>query len=362
MIRFSKKLRRHLVALSWDQGQLHALVAAVRAKEIQLIDVIRLDIDRQTTPEATGQQLATELKKHNVQSYELLVGIPRSQVELVQLTLPTATEAELPGMVCNEVTRQLSDVPDDALIDYVVLPCNADDICHVEAAVLRPETNMFLQGIANGVGRSPKQAVLRPLAVASLFDRLTGEDHAKSLLLNLVDDDADMSILSGGRVQFSRTVRLATEQSSDDRLERIVDEIRRTVAVAPLDEKDESVVQHVYMFGDLNRSGPYIERMADALGLPVSVLDPLVGIEVRPKVDSQQVYRFTALIGIVRDFVEGQPPIDFANPKQAPEPTRYGRKAAFYVTAATIAVATIGWHFKTVLDDAQSQFDQVALS
>ncbi len=360
MIRFSKNSRRNVVALSWDQGQLQALVATIRANSIDLIDVITIDIDRVDAPVETGKQLAEKLKELRVSSFQLLVGLPRSQVEQVQLSLPVATKAELPIMVRNEVMRRLSDVPDDTEIDFVELPEIEPDRLRIEAFVLRPETSQFLNEIGVGVGKTAIQIVLRPLAVASLFDRLTGDEHVTSLLLNLVDDSADMSILKRGRVQFSRSVRLAAETAENERLEKVVDEIRRTIAVAPIEARDESNVQHIYMFGDFNQNGTRIERMADLLELPVSVLDPLVGIQLRPNADSQQVYRFTALIGVVRDFAEGRPPIDFANPKRPPEPPRYGRKIAFYLTAAMVVLAVVGWQFKAELDAAEASFNQVA--
>ncbi|MDG2380606.1 MAG: hypothetical protein P8N76_02950 [Pirellulaceae bacterium] len=360
MIRFSKSSRRNVVALSWDQGQLQALVAAIRGNAIDLIDVITIEFDRDETPEETGKRLAAKLKELRVSSFQLLVGLPRSQVEQVQLSLPMATKAELPDLVRNEVMRRLSDLPDDTVIDFVELPEIEPDLVRIEALVLRPETSLFLNEIGVGVGRAAAQIVLRPLAVASLFDRLTGEEHVTSLLLNLVDDSADMSILKRGRVQFSRSVRLAAETSEDERLAKVVDEIRRTIAVAPIESRDDSNVQHIYMFGDFNQGGSRIERMADLLEMPVSVLDPLVGIQLRSNVDSPQVYRFTALIGIVRDFAEGQPPIDFANPKRPPKPPRYGRKIAFYVTVAAVVLAIVGWQFKTELDAANADFNQVS--
>ena len=359
MIRITKRGNRYLVALSWDQDQLNALVASVNRDELKLIDAVTIDLDGTESGREMGAKLAEHLQTIKVSSYKLLVGVPRSQVELCEMKLPPSSPIELPEMVRNEVMRQVSDLPEDALIDYMATD-PAESVVQVEAAALRPETNEFIQEIAEGLDNKPSQIVLRPLAVASLFDRLTGEDHSKSLLLNWVDPDADLSILENGQVQFSRSVRLSTSSHSNDRIEQLLDEVRRTLAVAPVDANDESDVQHVYMFGDANRMQRIVERLAEQLKLPVSLLDPLVGIQLSRNVDLIEVYRYTALIGILRDFAESSPPIDFVNPKRPPEPPRYGRKIAIYGTVAAVALWLIVWQLGSELTLAQSEYDDVA--
>ena len=359
MVRITKRGNPYLVALSWDQGQLNALVASANRDELKLIDAITIDLDGTESAREMGAKLAEQFQKNKVSSYKLLVGVPRSQVELCEMTLPPAAPTELPEMVRNEVMRQVSDLPEDALIDYMTTTAE-ESVMRVEAAVLRPETNDFIQELAKGLDNKPSQIVLRPLAVASLFDRLTGEDHSKSLLLNWVDPDVDLSILENGQVQFSRTVRLSNSSQSNDRVEKLFDEVRRTLAVAPVDASDESDVQHVYLFGDANRMQRISERLAEQLKLPVSLLDPLVGIQLSRNVDLIEVYRYTALIGILRDFAESSPPIDFVNPNRPPEPTRYGRKVALYGTVAAVALWLIVWQLGSELSLAQSEYDEVA--
>ena len=119
MFRITKRGNRYLVALSWDQGQLNALVASANRDELKLIDAITIDLDGSESAREMGAKLAEQFQTNKVSSYKLLVGVPRSQVELCEMTLPPAAPTELPEMVRNEVMRQVSDLPEDALIDYM---------------------------------------------------------------------------------------------------------------------------------------------------------------------------------------------------------------------------------------------------
>lgn len=228
-----------------------------------------------------------------------MIGLPRSRVEMLNLSLPPASDAELVEMVRNEVMRQLTDLPEDAIVDFHIVQGDAESLRRVEAAVLRPETAAQIHAACAPVGQLPAQMVLRPLAIASLFTRLAGRGHNQALLLTVMDCDADMSLFSHGQVVFSRTVRLMDEETGPLDASRVSDEIRRTLAVAPLEPQHEEDVGHIYMFDDLKRANEFIEQLADELQLPVSLLDPLVGLKVAKDVDLEHIHRFPALIGMV---------------------------------------------------------------
>lgn len=261
--------RRQVVAVSWDCGRTIVLISNLRGRDIEVVDMLTLAAQWDDSPQEIGEELRRELQQRGVKSCRLLVGLPRSQVETIDLLLPPASEQELPTMVRHEVFRRFTDLADTAIIDFIAKPNDADSSHKVEAAVLRSEMVAKIRAIGEAAGHPPSRIVLRSFAIASLFERLTGEDHSASLLLNLMDFEADMSVLADGAVQFSRTVRLPDGRKQHPDVERISDEIRRTLAVAPLESNDEPGVEHVYMFGDLKANNDFIERLAEQLQLPV---------------------------------------------------------------------------------------------
>jgi Tfp pilus assembly PilM family ATPase len=311
-------------------------------------------------PQEIGEELRRELQQRGVKSCRLLVGLPRSHVETVDLELPPATEHELPTMVRHEVFRQLTDLSDAAIIDYIDKPNDAGSSHKVQAVVLRPEMSAKIHAIGEAAGHPPARIVVRWFAIASLFERLTGEEHSASLLLNLMEMEADMSVLADGAVRFSRTVRLPDTPPGHPDLSRIADEIRRTLAVVPLDSNHEAGVEHIYMFGDLKENNDFIERLAEQLQLPVSLLDPRVGVQLRASQDPQSVNRYTALIGMVRDEATSTAPIDFTSPRQPPEPPKLGRKLAFYTAVVAVVLLIVGYRLTADLNDARNETQQLA--
>ena len=125
--------------------------------------------------------MAEQLRERHVKHFDLLIGLPRSRVEMLSLTLPPSTDAELAELVQNEVLRQLSDLPEEAIVDFYPGQGDTESLRRVEAAVLRPETlDPIQRACAAAVGKPAAQLVLRPLAIASLFSRLAGQAHAQS--------------------------------------------------------------------------------------------------------------------------------------------------------------------------------------
>lgn len=352
--------RRQVVAVSWDRGRTIVLISNLRGKDIEVVDMLTLKADWSDPPQEMGEELRRELLQRGVKSCRLLIGLPRSHVETLQLVLPPASERELPAMVRHEVFRRLSDLSDAAIIDFIDKPNDAGSSHQVEAMVLRPEMAAKIHAIGEAAGYPPTRIVLRWFAIASLFERLTGGEHSPSLLLNLMDFEADMSVLADGAVQLSRTVRLPDTRPGSPDVTRISDEIRRTLAVAPLPSNHEAGVEHVYMFGDLKENNNFIERLAEQLQLPVSLLDPRVGVQLRASQDPQSVNHYTALIGMVRDEAANRAPIDFTSPRRPPDPPKYGRKFAFYAALAAVVMLIVGYRLTADLDDVQTENQQLA--
>ena len=85
-----------------------------------------------------------------------------------------------------------------------------------------------------------------------------------------------------------------------------------------------------------DRKSRFVEQLADELQLTVSLLDPLSGIDVPAGRRPEQIHRYAALIGMIRDYVDGTTTLDLANPKQPPPSPRVGRKIAAVCDAAAL--------------------------
>jgi hypothetical protein len=331
----------------------------------ELLDAITIPRQRDQALSEAAAELAQELRKRRISSFSLLFGLARSQVDMLLLELPPAQPAERPMLVRNEVARQLSDLPDEAIVDFNVLSdLDQPGPLRVEAGVMRPDTHDAVQTIAKALRQQPARIVIRSLAVASLFRRQVKKLPECSVLMNLMQSTADVSVMQHDRITFTRSVHITWIQEDTPDVPQLADEIRRTLFVAPqagaTDELGEEQFQHVYMFADLERGRQLVESLADELQLTVSLLDPLAGIEIRSGARPQRTHRFAALLGMLWDYLDAEPPIDFANPKRTPEPPRVGRKIAVYAALALAAITTIGVTLRSEVADAEKAASEMA--
>ena len=347
------KKRRQILALSWDESELYYLRARLSGKKIEV-----LECDVASTSDT---QLEDVLGKKRTRGATVLCAIPRSQVEILDLELPPATDAELPTFVRNEVSREIPDLTDRCLIDYLPGENNSGSR-KVTAYTLRADRLKSVIERNEKVGAPASQIVLRALATASLFRRMVGNAQGKCLLVTPLARSTDVSVFDQGQVIFTRSFR--TEHDSETAIVSapLVSEIRRTLLVSDHDQP----VEHIYFFGDLP-ADESIADLAEELELPVSVLDPFEGTESNSREPSSQgedgnpneaTHRFAPLIGMIRDFAEGQPDIDFLNPRKPPKRAPAWKRFAVYSAVAALAVAAIVYSFGADLRSAKTDLKE----
>ena len=354
--------KQPLMAVSWDQQQLVYVVAQAAGSKIS-IQAAR-SISRSTDdedPASVAELLQKELEHHHIKRAKILVGLARSQVEMLDLTLPPATDEELPELVRNQTFQQLPDVTDDSVIDFVMLDDDPSQPRKVAAAVAPAELLKHIQQQCAVAGQRPTCVTLRPLSAASLCCRIVvGPAMGKCLLVSRLDREADFSIIAQRRVIFSRTIRLAAEASEEAFAQQLVSEINRSLLVAPQTSDAEGPVEHVYMLGVFPEREETLQKLSDELQLPVSLLNPLEGVEFQSGTIPDDVQHLAGLLGMIRDHVDGHHAIDFVNPRRPPPPPNYRRKIAMYGAVAAVLVATVFHHFLDQRHQAEAEVQRLA--
>jgi hypothetical protein len=221
-----------------------------------------------------------------------------------------------------------------------------------------------IKSISDALGHQPVSMVIRSLAIASLFRRQVKKLPDYSVLLNLMKSSADVSVLDRDRITFTRSIHLTPREDGSVDVGHLADEIRLTLVVAPrpemADGESDREIEHVYMFADLNGDSHFVEQLADELQLTVSLLDPLVGVELPRGDRPERTHRFAALIGIVWDHLGTGAPLDFANPKQPPRAPRVRQKTIVYGTAVLLITGFVGTLLKNDVDQAQQRAEVLA--
>lgn len=330
------------LALEWDTREARVIAGRTSGRELVVEEAFGVDLrggSPDLAPQQQGSLLAAALAERNLGRAELLVALPRNRAELRVLQVPPVPDEELPDLVRFQALRQFSSLAEDWLLDFVVL-AGGQQQQRVLAAAISPAVLEDVQSFCGAFHGEAQRLVLRPFASASLVRR-RGVDSRCRVLVELLADDADLTVLVDNQPVLVRSVRMPVE----DPMVPLVTEIRRTIAAAQ-NQLGDQPVQAVTLVGSAEQLAETREALAQKLGLDVDVFDPFATVrtspEFRPLAEDQRG-RYAALLGLLNDEAAGQPhAIDFLNPRRRPPPANRRFRIAVVATVAAVFALLLG--------------------
>ena len=348
-----------LLALEWDQFEARVVVAHQRGEDVRLEQAFSVPLaprdPGQTFADAdVGQRLQAALAARRIGKAETLVAVGRSSIELRRLTLPPAPEEEWPELVRFQALPQFSNVGDDWPLDYFPLDTPPGEGASVLAATISPQLVKQISNTCASAGLTPKRLVLRPCAAASLLIQRSGPvAHRVRLFVDMLADEADLTVLVERDIVLMRTVRLPTthsgEENAADQARALNGEIRRTIASAQNQLGGQRVGQ-VVLCGDGEQHREMARELANRLELPVEHFDPFATLRRSSELKSsppQQPERFAPLLGMILDEVSAdRHAIDFLNPRKSAPPKDNRRLltiAGALAATVLLAIVALAW-------------------
>ncbi len=333
--------RKPILAIHWDRGSLDYLLAEQKGSVVKVRtvgSVPLIDQDGDVLP--PGEVLQQELRRLGVRKPQVLVGLNRSQVDIVPLELPPANDAELPELVLNQVFRDAGEAAEEGVVDFVALDAEGEQSRHAFAFIVEQGTLDHVKQVCDQASARLIAVVYRPLACVSLLQRVVPQSQRTMILATVQSNEADLSITRHGRLVYTRTARLGDCETAEATAEKLVVEVRRSLAAASLTAGAED--QHMYLFGALEDSERLVELLAEQLSIPVSLLDPLRNDRIEGAAP-ENASRVASLLGMVHEHFAGAHPLDFLHPKQPPSPPNYWRRFGGYAAAAAVLLACVGY-------------------
>jgi hypothetical protein len=339
-----------ILAIDWDRQELRCLLASVTGDRIRVLWASSAAFGEpaegteETAGDLLGRSLRTALGAQGLGRPATVVGVHRAGVEMLDFTLPPATDAELAPLVYNQALREAQTFDDEASLDF--LPMNDDprQPRQVVAAVLAGAQRKQILQTCAAAGVRPSRIVLRPLAAASLFARTKAPLERLCLLVSLVADEADLTILVEGRVVFVRTVRLPAGAGEETTAQRLSAEIARTLVVAQQGALAGSIVERAYLYSGPGEHQALVDQLAVDLSLAVTTVDPFESADVSGVELPAGAGRFASLLGMVVDESRGSHAIDFLHPRRPPRPPHKGRITAL-AGAVLATLLLVGGHY-----------------
>lgn len=338
----------NLLALDWDGREARVAVARRRGADIVLEQAFAVPLgaggaDETFSEAEVGQRLAAAFSARQIGRCDSLVAVGRSRIELRSLALPPSPIEELPELVRFQALRQFAAIGEDWPLDFVHLNTGEEETFTVLAAAISPELVQDIRAACGTAGQSPRHLVLRPFAAASLLLR-NMRDEACRLMVDLLADEADLTVVADRQLVFVRTVRLPETDDAERKHRSLLVEIRRTM-VAAQNQLGGRAVERIVLCGGQEEHADLQARTTEALSLPVDIFDPLTAVELGSRLEGElpaKVGRFAPLLGMLLDEASGSAhAIDFLHPRKKPQPKSRKRTAAM-LGAGLAAILLLG--------------------
>jgi hypothetical protein len=361
-----------VLAIDWDSHEVRLLLATASGDRVRvlaagsapLLDIVgplgnlppRAEGGAESWPDISGP-LRAVLGDGKLGRATTIVGVNRASVELMNFTLPPAKDTELAQLVRIQALRESPAMDQGAVLDFVPMsegPARGAAAREVMAAVLSTARRKGIEEACARAGLKVGRIVLRPLAAASLFLR-TLSPQRPCLLVSLVADEADLTVMAEGRVVFSRTVRLPEDVNEYVAAQRLSAEVSRTLVVAQQGPLGGASAEQIYLYGRPEEHQTLVEQLQLDLGLTVSVLDPFETAEVSGVELPAGAGRFASLLGMVLDESRGSHALDFLHPRRPPAPPNRRRTLVLAAAAVAAVVFSGGYYYWDLLAQADAR-------
>ncbi|MGD0517067.1 MAG: hypothetical protein ABSA26_05980 [Thermoguttaceae bacterium] len=336
-----------LLALEWNGSEARLAVASSRGDHVLVEQAFSIELrPREAGGEKSevdiGARLASALGARGLGRLDTLVAIGRTNIELRQLSLPPAPDDELPDLVRFQAMREFNEFDEKWLLDFVPLGDSPDEPRTVLAAAIGPELVEQIQQTCQAAGLKPRRLVLRACAAASLLARSESARQGElRLLIDLLSDEADLTVMSNGRVVFLRTMRLGGDPPQPQVL---IGEVRRTMA-AVQNQLGGRKVDSIVLCGVGAQHAEMAQRIEKDLAVPTELFDPFQGLKLGEELRSappEHPGRFAPLIGLLLAELEHTGhAVDFLHPRRRQEQPKKWKR--FVLPAVAAAVLIVGY-------------------
>lgn len=340
---------QRLIAIDCDSRELCFVAATVNGDRITLeaasTETVKLPAEeRPMTSEEIGKQLQALLGKQKRSGAKYLMSVDRSAIEFSEITVPPSTDAELPELVLNQLGGDSAASGEESIIDFIPLPGDQDGPQRVAAAALARHEFNRVNSVGSAAGISPERMLVRPYETAALFlsRGTTGSGH--TLIVNVIADEVDLIVVDRERPLFFRTVRLPGGLGDEAAEQRLFDEVRRTLLVAPQNAEIGHVIDCVSVYGKGTAVEKLVEQIARDCSVQTEVVNPIEQFTTGSHWNNHYSGRMVPLLGMLVGEARKIHSLDFLHPRRAPKPPNRLRQGII-AGAAVAAVVGCGWFY-----------------
>lgn len=340
--------------IDWHKNNLIIASCSGRGASVKIDNVERSEFSTEAdAASATASQtLVKAASQMGLGKSDVTVVASREIVELRTVSVPKMDADELPDVIRFQAQRQLANMGDNWIVDYVMLPTEPGQ--EMQTALVGAVSPARLNEINAACGAANLQVSrisLKPIDIAR-YAIQAGDlsSSGASMVLCLSEQDADLLILKNGHVVLVRGTKLPSDKSD---LGKVVGGEMRRSLMAASKSIGGSQIEHVLVIatGALAHTlEPVIAEIVDA---KVTTLDPsgllAKGLEDANELIHSDGNRLAAIAGAsLYTPSDKKTSLDFKDPKKRPPKKN---KTSLYILAAAASLLLIGagvsWWYST---------------
>jgi Tfp pilus assembly PilM family ATPase len=333
--------------LDWDQHQLLVVASTVKRGSVKIDRAVAWQ-EEPSSPanaEAQGRLLRERLKAAGIAPAPVLACVGRDRVVVKEIRYPSVPSSEEPAVVRFQAVKELTDSPDEVVIDYAPIgDPQAGGERRAAILVLKRDILKHFQALCQAAGLKLAGLCPRPFGTAACLKRVAGTTvltpvpeppDAAVAVLTATERWAEFSVVRGEQVLFVRALSAPALANSN----ALWGEIRRNLTVYA-GQAASQPVRAIYIAGSIETAALH-GRLKETLNLPVHMLDPFAGDE-RPELPTGNRSAFVGPVGLLYAQAQHQQlPINFVQPKQ-PRPARDPNQRRYVFAAVVAALLLLG--------------------
>jgi hypothetical protein len=320
-------LSRYL-AIDWDQQQLHVVAADVRGGVVTFRRATVWREERSPNladAEELGRLLRQRLKEAGIAAAPVLACIGRDRVVVKEVRYPAVPDAEEPAIVRFQALKELTEPPDEVVIDYAPLG-DSDGERRALVLSVRRELLAAYQKLCQAAGLKLAGLTPRPFGLAAAAAAPVVPADVPAALVAAGEGWAEFCIVRGGTLLLARPLTPGSGLAA---------EVRRNLSVFA-GQQPAQRVDAVYVAGTDNSA--LTRRLSETLELQVHAFDPFGGVS-GDMLPADERGSFAGAAGILLAKAKPQGlPVNFVQPHQPPPPKRINLRIAVASAAAVLLV------------------------
>lgn len=350
-----------LLALDWDSGSTHLLSATVSKGGLQIDRALVWPDEQppsQANAEAFGQRLKDRLKEAGIAPAPLLIALGRDRVILKDVRYPAVPPHEEPAIVRFQTVKELTDAPDEVVIDYQAneTPEPSGERKALAVAV-RKDVLQACQTIAKAAGLKLAGIAPRAFGVIACVRRTASpapEPGTAFASLAIGHKSGEFAAARGEHLVFARSLS-GPSIASDAAL---LGEVRRNLAVYS-GQNAQHPIQALYIAEPSNLTLGVGDRLRDSLPIAIHRFDPLAGIDPP---QGSTAGSFAGMAGLLHLFGRSRMPINFIAPREPKPPVDPNRRiltwAAIAAGVLLLAGGAVGYAMVSAKDRELSELNR----